>query len=166
MTVVSATDFGVVLMCLMRGQSRLSGLDAKVQQDHNSGACKILRLSSRRGSIRHMARPDLLIVRRGFLMEPAEVVWPACNNRSLQILTVIHDLTVSGTAVSKNKAYDQLKGNKQRTLAEIDDLIGRDLVALDSSHGSGNSPKLVGLTAAGSALLSSLISGSAQVVPP
>ena len=97
MTVVSATDFGVVLMCLMRGQSKLSGLDAKVQQDHNSGACKILRLSSRRGSIRHMARPDLLIVRRGFLMEPAEVVWPACKVASRQFHVVLDQFSISGT---------------------------------------------------------------------
>jgi hypothetical protein len=150
----------------VKKRTELSVLDPQVQQDQNSGDCKILRLSSRRGSIRHKAKPDLLIVRRGFLMHPAVVVRPDCSNRLLQILTVIHDLSVSGTAVSKNKVYEQLKGNKQRTLAEIDDLIYRDLVAVDASNGAGNSPKLVGLTASGSALLSSLTNGSAEVVPP
>ena len=87
----------LLVLTEVKKRMELSGLDAKVQQDHNSGACKILRLSSRRGSIRHMARPDLLIVRRGFLMEPAEVVWPACKVASRQFHVVLDQFSISGT---------------------------------------------------------------------
>ena len=146
-------------------RAELRRFDAQTQQDQNDGICTVLRLSSRRGSIRHKAEGDLFIARRGYLMEVAVTHKQNYNTRVLLILSTIRDLMASSDSTSKNAVYRRLGGNRERLLEQIDELIETGLVVSSSQCGSHNPPKLMGLTPAGSDLLESLISSSQSPVP-
>lgn len=137
-------------------RAELSRFDAQVRQDQNDGICTVLRLSSRRGSIRHKAEGDLFIVRNGYLMEVTVPQHQNNINRTLPILNAIRDLTASGDSTSKNAVHEQLGGRKKLVLEKIDELVSTGLVVTGPQIGSGNHRRLLGLTPAGSELLASL----------
>ena len=146
-------------------RAELSRFDAQVQQDKNDGICTVLRLSSRRGSIRHKAEGDLFIVRNGYLMEVTAPHQQNNINRALPILNAIRDLTASGELTSKNAVHEQLGGRRKLVLEKIDELVSTGLVVTGPQRGSRNHPKLLGLTPAGSELLASSSSSSQITVP-
>ncbi len=146
-------------------RAELSRLDKALQQDQNAGICTVLRLSSRRGSIRHKAEGDLFVVRRGYLMEVTAAGQQTNGSRTLQILSAISDITATGNATSKNAVHRLLGGKKDRLLEEIDELIECGFVASGSPSGSHTPPKLMGLTPAGASHLDSLRTGSQTPVP-
>lgn len=146
-------------------RNELARLAAEVQHEHNAGECTILRLASRRGSIRHKAQADLFIARRGYLMQEVTPAHHDGDARTLPVLEAISSLT-KAAPTSRNAVYNRLGGKKTRLLAQIDELIECGLVTTGSPSGSQNSAQLTGLTAAGAALLRSLQSGSLEAVPP
>ncbi len=146
-------------------RAELSRFDAQVQQDQNDGICTVLRLSSRRGSIRHKAEGDLFIVRNGYLMEVTAPHHQNNINRALPILNAIRDLTASGESTSKNAVHAHLGGRRKLVLEKIDELVSTGLVVTGPQRDSRNHPRLLGLTPAGSELLASFSNGSRITVP-
>lgn len=146
-------------------RAELSRFDAQVQQDQNDGICTVLRLSSRRGSIRHKPEGDLFIVRNGYLMEVTAPHHQNNINRALPILNAIRDLTASGESTSKNAVHAQLGGRRKLVLEKIDELVSTGLVVTGPQRDSRNHPRLLGLTPAGSELLASFSNGSRITVP-
>lgn len=156
----------VLVLSQVTQRNELARLDAQVQQDQNAGICTVLRLQSRRGSIRHQPKGDVLIARRGYLMELASYAGTGTTARTVEILQAVGILVDSGKTPSKNAIHRLLKGKKERLLAEIDELIECGLVAASSQDGSRESLTPSGLTAAGAALFKSQQGGSQKVVPP
>lgn len=151
----------VLVLERVRERNDLARLSTMVQQDQNAGLCDVLRLSSRRGSIRHKAAEDLYIARHGYLMEVAQAQEMSGEARTIQILAAIAAEVKAGGKPSKNGLYKTLGGNRNKLFAEIDELIECGLVAgSDYERRAGStetSPQKTiskdGLTTAGWALL-------------
>lgn len=151
----------VLVLERVRERNDLARLSTTVQQDQNAGLCDVLRLSSRRGSIRHKPAEDLYIARHGYLMEVAQAQEMSGEARTIQILAAIAAEVKAGDKPSKNGLYKTLGGNRNKLFAEIDELIECGLVSgSDYERRAGStetSPQKTiskdGLTAAGWALL-------------
>jgi AAA domain len=156
----------VLVLETVRERSDLARLTADVQQEQNAGLCDVLRLTSRRGSIRHKAAPDLYIVRRGFSLQMATTQEAGSDARTLQILAAISAEVEAGRKPSKNSLFKVLGGNRNKVFAELDELIECGLVAgisvgksaaeVEGGIGIGINKTMAsgGLTAAGASFLS------------
>jgi hypothetical protein len=118
----------VLVLAEEKDRATLARIDLKTQGNQAHGKETVLCLGSRRGSIRHQAQKDVLIVRRGFLLEAA-AIQEAGDARTLQILDAIAAEVDAGRKPSKNAVFKAIGGNRNTVFAEIDELIECGLVA-------------------------------------